>query len=200
MSAEPVIYETQDWNDDQRMSFENLLRWAQVNFTWEDDGALSVDPKNESRVDDLLEQFTASEGQVTSGGALTSSANDLSEDEEEDDDETDDEEIDEEDEDEAEDDSVDESGFDKSFAALVSLFEASDQLTRDALDDRNRVGFRRAATAIGEFEPPFGWDDALWEFVCERAALLAIAVDDAIDIDVISIDARSLKDIIVRYL
>jgi hypothetical protein len=199
--AEPVVYETQRWTDDQRLGFERLLKWSQISFEWLSDGSLGVDPADEDRVDALLDQFTSGDFSADALMDLDGSIDQDAEDEQ-------DEAADDLDDQVVEEDLADQrisaatvdGDFDEGFAALVSLYEAAEAFSRNSIEDKVRGAFQRSAEAIDLAERPFGWEEDLWDYVCDRAALISTAIGDEVDHEVLSIDARGLREIIVRYL
>lgn len=200
--AKPVEYETQRWTDDQRMAFERLLKWSRITYEWLKDGSLAVDPSDENRVDALLDQFTSGEFSEEALDELI--ASDSDNDGDQSDDEADDG-------DEASNNDADrgfqavsaaqvEGEFDQGFAALVSLYEATEAFARNAVDDVVRGTFQRAAQAIDVAEQPFGWEEDTWDFVCDRAALISSAISDEVDPEVLEVDARGFREVLVRFL
>ncbi len=196
------------------MGFERLLTWSRITFEWLKDGSLAVDPADEHRVDALLDQFTSGDFSEDALDDLVNGQDDATDLDDEADDAASDAaqaDLDDDDADETDDDDSQrgfqpvsaaqvDGEFDNGFAALVSLYEAAEAFSRNAIDDKVRSAFQHAAEAIDAAEMPFGWEEDMWDFVCDRAALISGAISNEIDHEILAIDARGLREIIVRFL
>jgi len=85
-------------------------------------------------------------------------------------------------------------------AAMADLFVAADRLMHEPTDGVVGAELGAAAAVVGESPPPFGIEDQLWVKLRELSAAVCAGLDTHADPDVVSADARNLRELLRPYV
>lgn len=78
--------------------------------------------------------------------------------------------------------------------AMGDLFVAADRLQRDPFDDKMAADLLMAAGTVSVSAPPYGIERAVWRQIQGLASTLATDLEEAVDEDTVSADARALRE------
>ncbi|HEX3394219.1 MAG TPA: hypothetical protein VHS52_06800 [Acidimicrobiales bacterium] len=170
-SGEEVLYELDDWPVASRVELTATLATRGIPSRWEPGLTLAVRAS-----DDEVAEFALDE--------LEESAT-----VDEDDDETDE-----------DGDGDDEDGGAVAQAAMADLFVAADRLMHEPDDEVVAAELGLAADIVGESPPPFGIESQLWGQVRELSTVVCGHIDAKAAPEVVSADARTLREALRPYV
>ena len=78
--------------------------------------------------------------------------------------------------------------------AMGDLFVAADRLQHDPLDDKMAADLLMAAGTVSVSAPPYGIERAVWRQIQGLASTLATDLEEVVDEDTVSADARALRE------
>jgi hypothetical protein len=173
--AEEVLYELDDWPVATRVQLTSTLAERGIPARWEPGLTLAVREEDDEAAERALDEL------------------------EEADDEADDEDADDaSDEGATSEDDTD--GGAVAQAAMADLFVAADRLMHEPEDEVVAAELGVAAEIVDESPPPFGIEEQLWTKVRELSAVVSGHLDDGAEPEVVSGDARTLREVLRPYV
>lgn len=171
--GDEIVFDLADWDAGGRLLLRGALTEAGIAHVWEGSD-LVVAAADEEAVEAMVDEFEQAEP-----------LGDDDDDEEEDDGEIG---------------AVSEADEAAAQQAMGDLFVAADRLAGSPLDDGVADDFAAIADDVADLPPPYGLDPSLWAQIGELAGSLTEQLDDAADADVITSDARMLRELLRKYV
>ncbi|MFN2606594.1 MAG: hypothetical protein ABR511_01670 [Acidimicrobiales bacterium] len=174
-----VVYELDDWPVQARVELTSTLAERGIASRWEPGLILAVREVDDQVTEDVLDQLEPS-----ATGALDGDGDEAVADGGEGGDGDD----------AAEDDGA------VAQAAMADLFVAADRLMHEPGDEGVAAELGVAAGVMDDSAPPYGIEPELWDKLRELASVLCGDLDARADDDVVSADARTLREVLRPYV
>jgi len=170
-----VVYEIVGFDEGQVSDIGSMLQAEDIEHSWDEQGDLVVRAADEDRVAAILDRIDMAD-ELTAEEVEASGDDD-------------------------DDDAGDGEDGLAAQDAMSDLFVVVDKLMKDPDDEGLHASLAAAATRLGDLGVPFGFSEANWSDLQDRAsALVALTASDERDDEQIKADARALREVLHQYV